>query len=71
MSNLRTLPDVTSTTRINIEMDSRLHEAMRELARRKRVRISLVYDEAVSMYLAKLENHINKKTSELVRKRVS
>jgi hypothetical protein len=68
---IRSIEDIPSTTRVNVEVDTRLQAGMKEIAKRKRVRIALVYDEAISLYLSKLENHIDKKISTLVRKRLA
>jgi hypothetical protein len=71
MSAIRAIEDIPSTTRVNVEMDDRIHNAMKDIAKRKRVRISLVYDEAALLYLSKLEHHIDKKTSSLVKRRLA
>ena len=63
--------DIPETTKVNVEMDSRLHDAMKEIARRKRARIALVYDEAVTLYLSKLPNYINKSVTSLVKRRLA
>lgn len=58
------------TVRINIEANSVQHNAMKELARRRRVHIAVEYDKAVSMYLSQTSNYIDKSTHEVVRRKV-
>lgn len=63
--------EIPKTTRVNIEMDTRLHDAMKEIAKRKRARIALVYDEAIALYLSKLPNYISKSVTSLVKRRLA
>lgn len=65
---LRKLPDVDDVTRVNFEIDWRLHDAMKSLAKRKRVGVGVIYHDAVVEYLMKLENHVDNKTSKHVKK---
>jgi len=58
------------TVRINIEANVVQHNAMKELARRRRVHIAVEYDKALSMYLSHVDNYIDKPTQEVVRRKV-
>ncbi len=58
------------TVRINIEANEVQHNAMKRLARRRRVHIAVEYDKAVSMYLLQTENYIDKSTDEVVKRKV-
>lgn len=69
--SITNITEIPSTTRVCIEVDTRLHEAMREIARRKRARIALQYDEAISLYLSKLDNYISKTVSAIVKRRLA
>lgn len=42
--------------RYTIELDPKLHGLMRELSRRKRVQIGVVYEAAIRMYLEHPDN---------------
>lgn len=44
--------------RFTVELNPRLHSSMRELSRRKRVQIGVVYEEAIRHYLERPENYM-------------
>jgi len=44
--------------RFTVELSPRLHSSMRELSRRKRVQIGVVYEEAIKRYLDLPENYM-------------
>lgn len=46
--------------RFTVELNPRLHGSMRELSRRKRVQIGVVYEEAIRHYLTLPENYMGK-----------
>lgn len=46
--------------RFTVELSSRVHSAMRELARRKRVQIGVLYEEALMAYLEQTRNYMGK-----------
>jgi len=46
--------------RFTVELNPRLHASIRELARRKRVQIGVVYEEAIKRYLELPENYMGK-----------
>lgn len=58
------------TVRINIEANEVQHNAMKRLAKRRRVHIAVEYDKAVSQYLLNTENYIDKPTDEVVKRKV-
>ena len=70
-TGIKQIDDVPTTTRVCIEVDTRLHDAMKEIAKRKRARIALPYDEAISLYLSKLEHYISKSVSAIVKRRLA
>jgi hypothetical protein len=65
---LKKLPDVDEIIRVNFEIDWVLHDAMKALAKRKRVGVGMIYHDAVVEYLMKLDNHVDNKTSKHVKK---
>ncbi len=58
------------SVRINIEANRVQHDAMKRLAKRRRVHIAVEYDKAVSQYLLNTENYIDRSTDEVVRRKV-
>lgn len=58
------------TVRINIEANEVQHNAMKRLAKRRRVHIAVEYDKAVSQYLLNTENYIDKSTDDVVKRKV-
>jgi predicted transcriptional regulator len=44
--------------RFTVELNPKLHASMRELSRRKRVQIGLIYEEAIRQYLERPENYM-------------
>lgn len=44
--------------RYTVELNPKLHQSMRELSRRKRVQIGVVYEEAIRVYLERPENYM-------------
>jgi len=53
--------------RYTVELNPRLHSQMRELARRKRVQIGVIYEEAIRDYLQRPENYMGSNRSKKVR----
>jgi len=49
--------------RFTVELNPKLHVSMRELSRRKRVQIGVVYEEAIRHFLALPENYMGKEKS--------
>lgn len=47
-----------STVRVAIQINPKLHEAMRELAKRKRVHTGVVYESAIASFLSNDENYM-------------
>ena len=50
--------------RFTVELNPRLHANMRELSRRKRVQIGVVYEEAIRAYLERPENYMGANRSQ-------
>jgi len=44
--------------RVRVDLDPLIHDRIRELARRKRVQIGLLYEEALRDFLGKPENYL-------------
>lgn len=44
--------------RVRIDLDYTYHDRMRDLAKRKRVQIGLLYEEAIKDFLSKPENYL-------------
>jgi len=44
--------------RFTVELNPRLHAGMRELSRRKRVQIGVVYEDAIKRFLELPENYM-------------
>lgn len=51
--------------RLTLELNPRLHANMRELSRRKRVQIGVVYEEAIKRYLDLPENYMGANRTQL------
>ena len=53
--------------RFTVELNPQLHAHMRELARRKRVQIGVLYEEAIRAYLERPDNYMgaNRKVSKI------
>lgn len=47
--------------RVSVDIEPGMHADMRELAKRKRVLIGVVYDEAIKLYLQRTENYLGKR----------
>jgi len=46
--------------RFTVELNPKLHAAMRELSRRKRVQIGVVYEQAIQVFLNLPDNYMGK-----------
>lgn len=57
---LATVPAEIYTKRYTVELPPIMHAHMRELSRRKRVHIGVVYEEAIKSYLNLPENYMGK-----------
>jgi len=54
---------VIERKRISVDIQESMHADMRELAKRKRVHIGVIYDEAIRLYLQRTENYLGSKKS--------
>ena len=55
-----TVPAEIYTKRFTVELPPIMHAHMRELARRKRVHLGVVYEEAIKTFLNLPENYMGK-----------
>jgi len=52
------MPEILGFRRYNIEVPTEAHKLMREIAKRRRVFIGIVYGEAITLYLEQPSNYM-------------